>query len=236
MANPGPEAAAQLALGVQLRDDATLDNFLAPDSIEPLLSLLREQSGEQGETLIYLCGPRDSGKSHLLQGACHAAGGDAAYLPLAIMADYPPGEVLAELHHRPLLCLDDLQAVAGRPDWERELFAMFNAARDRGVRLLVSADCPPRRLALELADLRSRLAWGVVYALPAANDDRRAAILSFRARRRGIDLSAEVCRYILGRAPRGLGSLLEVLETLDRASLAQQRALSIPFVKATMGW
>ena len=28
----------------------------------------------------------------------------------------------------------------------------------------------------------------------------------------------------------------DVLDTLDRASLAQQRPLSIPFVKATLSW
>ena len=49
-------------------------------------------------------------------------------------------------------------------------------------------------------------------------------------------MSAEVAFYIVTRAPRSLEHLLELLDTLDKASLAEQRALSIPFVKQALGW
>ncbi len=236
MANSESFVGEQLALGVQLRDDATLDNFLPAPGLEPLLPLLQRQLEPEGEALIYLHGAEDTGKSHLLQAACHARGAGSAYLPLAELASFPPGDVLAGLASSELVCLDDLQAVAGQADWERELFLLFNTAREKGCRLLLSADCPPRRLALQLADLRSRFAWGVVFALPVLDDERRAAILGFRAGRRGLSLSPEVCSYILNRAPRGMGPLLALLETLDRESLSQQRALSIPFVRSALGW
>ena len=61
-------------------------------------------------------------------------------------------------------------------------------------------------------------------------------MLRFRAGRRGLSMSAEVAFYIVTRAPRSLEHLLELLDTLDKASLAEQRALSIPFVKQALGW
>jgi hypothetical protein len=33
-----------------------------------------------------------------------------------------------------------------------------------------------------------------------------------------------------------MGQLLKLLDTLDQASLAEQRSLSIPFVKQALGW
>ena len=102
--------------------------------------------------------------------------------------------------------------------------------------MLLSADGAPRTLPVKLPDLASRLSWGIVYQLPQVDDDTRAAILRFRAERRGLSLAAEVAAYIVHRAPRSTDRLLEVLEELDRVSLAEQRALSIPFVKQTLGW
>ena len=126
--------------------------------------------------------------------------------------------------------------VMGVDNWEHALFGLYNRAREWGCRLLIAANASPRALAVKLADLRSRLSWGVVYQLSAASDEEKQAILQFRARRRGLNLGDEVASYIVTRAPRELDQLLQLLDRLDRASLADQRALSIPFVKQQLGW
>lgn len=226
----------QLALEVQLRDDATLENFLATPAVQPLVLALQQQTGAEGEPMVYLHGSTGAGKSHLLQAACHLAGTGALYLPLAELAEYAPGDVLQGVETLGLVCLDDLHAVLGQDDWELALFDLCNRARERGCRLLVAADGAPRALTVKLADLRSRLSWGIVYQLPQPDDDAKDAILRFRAERRGLSLSAEVSAYIVSRAPRSLESLLALLDILDKASLAEQRALSIPFVKQTLHW
>ena len=225
----------QLTLSVNLRDDATLDNFLARPGTETLLRTLR-QLGDGEEALIYLHGGRGSGKSHLLQACCHRASGSALYLPLAELAANPPGEVLAGVHDMGLVCLDDLDAVAGDRAWELALFDLYNRARESGAQLLVAAACAPRVLALDLEDLRSRLSWGMVYYLAPCDDKQKKAILQYRAERRGLSLPDEVANYLVSRAPRDMDPLLSLLERLDRASLEQQRALSIPFVKQTLDW
>jgi len=227
----------QLTLNVQLRDDATLENFLCPTGAQPLLKALEQQLEEQGEPIIYLYGPADTGKSHLLQAACHLAETTPViYLPLSDLAGYSPEEVLQGVESMALVCLDDVHAVMGNDAWELELFHFFNKAREQNCRLLVSAGCAPRELQLNLADLRSRLSWGIVYQLESLNDDERQSILCFRAARRGLQLSSEVSNYIIGRAPRALSQLLELLDTLDTASLVEQRSLSIPFVKKALNW
>ncbi len=225
-----------MTLPVRLRDDATMDNFMPLPGTASLLGTLRAQLDEGGESVVYLHGPPGSGKSHLLQAACHRAGDGALYLPLAELAGFDPDEVLAGVADMRLLCLDDLDAVAGNPAWELALFSLYNRVRESGTRLVLAARGAPRVLALELEDLRSRLAWGVVYQLAPCDDSQKQAILQFRAVRRGLGMPDEVARYLISRAPRGLDPLLALLDRLDDASLEHQRALSIPFVRQVLGW
>jgi DnaA-homolog protein len=226
----------QLSLAIQLRDDATFENFLALPKTQPLLAALQAQLAPAGEAVIYLYGPAGSGKSHLLQASCHMATAQTLYLPLADLCQYPAAEVLQGVEHRDRICIDDIHAVLGDPAWELALFNLYNNARQHGCRLLVAGAAAPRALAVNLEDLRSRLSWGVVFQLAASDDADKSAILQFRAARRGLALSPGVANYIVSRAPRALQELLAVLDRLDKASLSEQRGLSLPFVKETLGW
>lgn len=226
----------QLPLNITLRDEATLDNFFKTDTVKPLLNALQRQLGEGGEAFLYCYGAHDAGKTHLLQGACHLAGESSAYLPLADLSSYPPSEVLQDMEHLDLVCVDDINAVLGDTDWELELFHFFNRAREQKCRLFFSGSAAPRELAVELPDLQSRLSWGEVYQLQSAGDDTKQEILRFRAQRLGLEMPIEVGKYIVSRAPRALSSLLSLLRDLDTASLAHKRPLTVPFVKAQLGW
>ena len=228
---------AQLALPVHLQDEATLDNFLFSDDLLALRRLLEAQTGLEGEPSIFLHGPAGSGRSHLLQAACQALPtGEAVYLPLDQLHSMQPDHVLDGVEALARVCLDNIQAVAGAPDWEQALFHFSNRARERGCRLLISADAPPRQLKVGLPDLASRLSWGVVFQMPAPDDAGKLAILQFRAERRGFALEEDAARYILSRAPRSMAALMDVLEQLDQDSMALQRSLTIPFIKSRLGW
>ena len=118
----------QLPLAVHLRDDATVDNFLALPPVQPLLDALQRQMQPEGEAVIYLYGPAGTGKSHLLQASCHVAAAQALYLPLAQLREYPPADVLQGLDRMDRVCLDDIHAVLGDPNWELALFNLYNSA------------------------------------------------------------------------------------------------------------
>jgi DnaA family protein len=228
--------ARQLALNIQLRDDATLASFLSAPALEPLLADLRGQATPAGEPLVFIHGSAGSGKSHLLQAACHLLPAASCYLPLAELRSMPAADLLQGLESQQLVCLDDIDAVAGKEGWELALFHFCNRARAAGCRLLLSAGASPRHLPVVLPDLRSRLGWGPVFLLPTPDDERKQAILRFRARCRGLDMPAEVSRFLVSRAPRGLAELMALLENLDSRSLAEQRALTVPFVKQALGF
>ena len=229
----------QIPLGVHLNDEATFDNFfVVPGSANALvLEAIKNLSAKHNpETFIYLWGA--SGLSHLLQAACHDAlelGHSSQYLPLGDLAGFAPAELLEGLEHQDLLCLDGLEAVAGRSEWDEALFHFYNRIRTQGSSLLVSAHCPPRDINTTLPDLASRLAWGTTYRLDALSDLEKQHALQQRAQRRGMEMSEDVARFILNHSSREPGPLFECLEILDRRSLAEKRRLSISFVKEVLG-
>lgn len=233
------EAPTQLALSVGLRDDATFDNFYPGASGNALALQATEGLAEGvGEPYLYLWGESGAGCSHLLQAACHRAaehGRQSLYLPLAQVRAYGP-ELLQGLEGLDLVCLDQLQSVVGDPLWEEALFHCYNRLRDSGTGLLIAADRPARQLSVALADLASRLSWGVVFNLQALQDDAKVAALRLRARGRGFDLSEEMALFILHRSPRRMNELFALLDRLDQASLSAKRKITIPFIKTTLGW
>jgi DnaA-homolog protein len=223
------DAPEQLALGLRLRADATFANFIEADNAATLHALQRWLQAAEGG-IFYLFGAAGSGRSHLLQAACHA-GQAALYLPLDQFAAADPTALLENLEQAPLICLDDIDTVTADARWCEQLFHLCNRALAAQSKLLVSAAAAPAQLDCVLADLRSRLAWGGSFRLSVLNDDGRRQLLQARAHERGFDLAEDVAAYILTHHSRDLAALLALLESLDRQSLAQQKRITIPFVR-----
>jgi DnaA family protein len=229
----------QLPLSVHLRVDATFDNFYIPGSNQVAVDALQYFCKTPTEHFFYLWGADGSGVSHLLQAVQHYSQAlNIQYLPLAELLsadlDYSPDDVLSGLESLDLVVVDDLQMLAGIESWEHAFFHLYNRLRDAGKQLLVGANMSPRALPVGLADLDSRLQWGVSYQLHALSDsDKKLAILS-RANAMGMRLGEEVLQFMLNHCSRDLRSLMESLQVLDQASLAEQRHLTIPFVKQVL--
>jgi DnaA family protein len=162
-------------------------------------------AGTFSEPIIYLWGAPGSGRTHLLRAAARAN-------PRLVLADD----------------VESLDAEA-----QQALFVAINDAREGGAAVLASGSAPPAQLDLR-DDLRTRLAWGLVYQLKALTDREKALHLRAEAGRRGLQLSEEVVGYLLARAPRDLSTLNYILDRLDRHSLARQRPLTIPFVREAL--
>lgn len=226
----------QLALGVKLRDDARFDNFHGQRNAEAALhlqALCREQT-----PVMVLCGDRDTGKSHLLQAACHETelqGQAAICVSMPELARFGP-EALEGLEHAALVCLDDVDHITGQAQWEEAVFHLFNRVLDQGHRVLMSLSNTPAAIAFGLDDLASRLRHGVLIQLGVYRDNDRLRILSARAEQRGLQMGDEVSTFIMRRAPRKLAELLAILDRLDENSLQAQRRLTVPFVKSVMDW
>jgi DnaA family protein len=225
----------QLPLGIRLRDDATFANFYAGANAAAQGYIERACHPQESwvDGFIWVWGRMGAGRSHLLQAACLCAeeqGMRALYVPLQECLEHGT-DILDNVELCDLLALDDVQLIAGNAQWEQALFHAFNRLRDAGKRLLASADSSPRELAIGLPDLHSRLNLALVFHLQELDDSDKLRALQLRASRRGLYLSDEVGRFLLGRLTRSMDALFAALEQLDRASMQARRKLTIPFVK-----
>jgi len=222
----------QLPLQLQPKESCTFKSFF-PGSNQLVVEILQNVFKTEGERQVFLWSGDGLGKSHLLQAACQLASSQkltASYLPL----DQMPGvttDILDGVEQLDLVALDGLDAVLGNDDWEQALFSLINLARTSSVCLLFAAEKNPAELDLKLPDLRSRLTWGPVFQLMPLTDDEKRSALQTRASARGLELPDNVANYLLEHYPRDLFVLYESLDKLDKASLIQQRRLTIPFIK-----
>lgn len=234
---PNLKPPVQLPLGISLREEARFENFISGDN-GLLCETLKASASGHGEQMLYLWGGPGQGCSHLLQSSCHfadALGRHAAYLPLSELIVYD-ASVFDGLEQMDLVCLDDLQKVAGKPDWEEAVFHLFNRLRAANISLVTAATQSPSGLQLQLPDLTSRLHWGMVFQVQPLQEEAKIETLKARASSRGFELSDEVLRYIMHHGKRDLSDLLKVLDQLDHASLSAHRRITVPFVKKVMVW
>lgn len=224
----------QLPLGVRLRTSSTFGTFHAGENVA-LLTALRARAGEPALAPAWLWGTPGVGRTHLLQATCALAGergAASAYLPLG--ADWLAPGMLAGLEQLAVVCLDDVDAVAGRADWERALFVLYNELVERGGRLVCAARGAPATLPVALPDLASRLGASLVWQVRALPESAVPAALRSRAAALGLELPDDTLQYLLRRLPRGFAALCDVLDRLDGAALARQRRLTVPFVRTVL--
>ncbi|HEV7836116.1 MAG TPA: DnaA regulatory inactivator Hda [Caballeronia sp.] len=221
----------QLTLDLGTPPLATFDNFFAAGNHE-LVTRLREldgalAAGPVADRTFYVWGEAGSGRSHLLQALVHEANGRARFLspqaPLAAFTFDPTASIYA---------IDDCERLSGAQ--QIALFNLFNEVRAHPASALVATgNVAPLGLSVR-EDLRTRLGWGLVFQLTPLSDESKASALKHAARERGIALADDVPAYLLTHFRRDMPSLMTLLSELDRFSLEQKRAVTLPLLRTML--
>ncbi|MEM9601249.1 MAG: DnaA/Hda family protein [Pseudomonadota bacterium] len=224
----------QLPLDLQVERPPRFENYwtAATDPVVPLLrahalGYAEAASSAARETVVFLWGTAGAGKSHLLLSSVHCARAHGRSARCIGTDEVVRGVALDGVS---LLCVDDVDGVAGDLEGERNLLDAFETLRTRGAQLVVSAARPPAAVSFVLADLQSRLMWGPVLRIDPLSDE--ALRLHFRAHadRYGLQIPDDVVEYVARRCPRDAAYLEALAEALHRQSLAEKRRVSIPMV------
>lgn len=228
----------QLALSVQLPDDETFESFKGKTNevvSSQLINFVDHKKDEEDSLAksFYLFGLSGVGKSHLL----HATSAYAAKLGLTSVClscaelQELPVDVLEGLEQIDLICLDDIHLVANNKIWQQAIFDLYNRVIEQNNCLVISGEQSAKKLGLSLPDLVSRLSWGLTEQIKPLDDDEKIIVLQYRASQRGLMLSDDAAKFLLNRQSREMAHLLNSLDTLDKASIREQRKLTIPFIK-----
>jgi DnaA family protein len=216
----------QLLLDIAPPPQPTLSNFVPGRNAELLQTLHDILAGRISERFVYLWGGLGCGRSHLLQGVagvCMHARMSTAYFACDENTHFAEGS------ETDCVLVDDVDRINARA--QIGLFNLYNRIRDEGhAFLLVSGSVAPACLKLR-EDLVTRLGWGLVYQIHELTDEEKVKAMKSHAISRGLDLSQEVCDYLLRHERRDLPSLMATLDALDKYSLASQRKVTVPLVR-----
>lgn len=98
-----------------------------------------------------------------------------------------------------VLLFDDLQEIAGSEGTlNNALFPIFNHLHHYGKQLVFTCDRPPQDLKGLQDRLIDRFKWGIIEKLERPDTALRKKILTFKAKKNGLNLPQEVIDYIAG--------------------------------------
>jgi len=227
--------AHQLPLQFEFKANQTFADFF-PGANQEIVDHLKMCVNGTGEPFIFVWGKSGQGKTHLLQACCHLAQLEhlqSFYFDFKT-AILPDSSMLNGLEDCAIVCLDNVERIAGRTDWEQAFFNFFNQHRDQGNKLILSASCSPNALAIQLADLKTRLNWGLTFKIKSLSDEDRIAALIFKADRLGFEIAPQTGRFLVNHYDRNPDSIWTLLEKLNFATLAAKRKLTVPFLKTIL--
>ncbi len=221
----------QIVLDIGLSAGPTIANFCpGPNqaALEHLVLWLGGNSSTRSPLPTYYWGPVGCGKSHLLKGAREALreqGARVGWLDASLHDEGEFNESWAAV------LLDDVDLYTSAQ--QHTAFNWFVNAQTLQRPVLAAGELAPVDLKLR-DDLRSRLGWGHVFRLMPLSEPERRAVLRQAADDRGVFLGDEVIDFMLTRFSRDLGSLMELLESLDGYALQTKRAITIPLIRSMM--
>lgn len=221
----------QLILDILTPSQSTLDTFVGSHNAAAL-DALRHQS--LPGRAIYLWGSQGCGRSHLLKAVGLAE--SALYLDPAANIGLPLEKVVqtTDTNSPPrLIAVDNVHALSA--EQQAALFTLYNQWRQQAgtptaFTLVTAGSHAPRALPLR-EDLRTRLAWDLVFRLHLLTDDERAHALQHRADSLGLKLAPDIIPWLLVHHTRDMGQLTALIDALDRYSLERHRAITLPLLK-----
>ncbi len=177
------------------------------------------------------------GKTHLLQAIGGQIGGDFPEKRIRYMSSerFTTGVVSAIRNHTmdsfrslyrdlDVLIIDDIQFFAGKDKTQEELFHTFNALYERGRQIIFSSDRPPKSIPALEERLRSRFQGGMVADIGNPDFESRMAILKTKLQEYDMDITDDVCEYVVAHIQRNIRELEGALNRLFASFRLNHRA------------
>lgn len=206
----------QLILDLPHRAALGAEDFLVSDCNLGAVRLIDSWPDWQ-DRIQLLIGPPASGKTHLVR--VWQALSDAKILA----TDRLDMRALAAMGEGDAASVEDIDRVAYD---EKALFHVLNAARERGVFLLLTSREAPNRFDCKLPDLRSRLNGLPAIRIGPPDDALLKTVMLKQFADRQLSVDPKVLDFIFLHIDRSLAAAALAVERVDRAALASGRKIT----------
>jgi DnaA regulatory inactivator Hda len=210
---------SQLALDLRIREATGRSDFLVSGCNEDAVRWIDAWPDWPGSAMV-LTGPAGCGKTHL----------GMVWKQAAAAVEFGDGIELSDLPDAANILVDDVDRMADDAD----LFHLYNAVRAAGGTVLFTARVPPARWEGRLRDLVSRLSAVANVAVQPPDDVLMGAVVLKMLADQHLEVEPEVLRYIVERTERSFEAARALVTDLNRVSLAERRAVTIPLVRQVL--
>ena len=229
----------QLIFPFQVNQKASFASFFcSPDNIELMSRLADLVASKKADELI-INGAEGSGKSFLMQAICNelsSSGKQFAFIPMnkAINMGVEIFQNLASLN---AVCIDDLQLILSREEWETALFNLINECQQSNCSLILSfGGNQSLEDITQLPDLLSRIKRMEFMKLQAVQDEFLNQALGFVSQQLDINLEKAELEFLLKHQTREFSILVDNLISLDKQAASLKRKITIPLIKETLNF
>ena len=226
MSNP-----RQLALQIQINERASLDNFFVSKNNNQTIQILKNilLSSNQGAQ-IFIDDLGSNGKSYLLQAICNDfsnSNNSSIYIPMQETINFDPSilEGISELN---LICIDDIDLINKRREWEIPLFNLINECYEKECFLILSGNINKLKA---IPDLISRIKKMETLRLEAINDDELMKATQAISKNLNIEISDKNMNYLINNSKRDIKTIFRTLSQLEKESLERKKSIGLNLIK-----
>ena len=226
MSNP-----RQLALQIQINERASLNNFFVSKKNNKTIQILKNiLLGSDKGVQIFIDDLGSNGKSYLLQAICNDfsnSNNSSIYIPMQETINLDPSilEGVSELN---LICIDDIDLINKRRDWEIALFNLINECYEKECFLLLSGSINKLEA---IPDLVSRIKKMETLRLEAINDDELLEATKAISKNLNIEISDKNMNYLINNSKRDIKTIFRTLSQLEKESLERKKSIGLNLIK-----
>ena len=209
---------------------SSFNSFYVDPQNEQLLKDIKDLSN--GDNL-YIYGVKNSGKTYLLQSLCNEYSKNkksALFLPLKEVVRYGI-DIIESIENMDLVCIDGLEIIRNKKEWEIGLFNLINNSLQTNCRLIFTSSSEDIKAAFSLPDLDSRMKKFNSYEIFPISDNHLLEALKNIANLSSINLGDREAQYLITYTKRNMSDLVKILESLDQLSMENKRRITIPLIK-----
>ncbi len=133
-----------------------------------------------------------------------------------------------------LLLIDDIQFIAGKERTQEEFFHTFNALYNAQKQIVVSSDCPPKKIPTLEERLRSRFEWGLIVDIQPPDLETKIAILKKKAETEQIELPNDVAMFIATEIKSNIRALEGCLIKIAAHSKLNKEEITLELSKGVL--
>ena len=220
----------QLTFSWNKVNKSSLEGFYTSQENSHLVSILKDTNFSDD---LFIYGTKESGKTFLLQALCNSYSSmskSSLYIPLHKVMNYGV-EIFESLENMNLICVDGIEEVISKIEWEKAIFNLINKALISKSRLILSSSQDLKSLNFALPDLESRIRKIQSFELYPINDKDIFDALKYISKLTSINLGDKEAKYLVTYSQRNISNLVQILESLDQLSMEMKRKITIPLIK-----